>query len=263
LPPRPPVLEPDRHQSFRPTLHRRSHHPVSPPSPPPRRFPGFPSTVFAATGDGSCGCSSRVGGEAQDQRGNGEEGHMVSVRMLGWRERRLFHGGGVGRGRGGHGGCSVLFSHASRASTPSPVQAAPTTVLPSPARESALQHPFSSFDAPTECRPRQGSHRSIAVSSSPSTVSHQCHLLPRHVPVQPPSLLFTEIPLLSPVPLRPSHTELAHELLRSRCRRLQQRESSHGLRRISGRPSRRTRRQRWRKGTDGYRRWEGSDGDRW
>jgi hypothetical protein len=169
----------------------------------------------------------------------------------------------------GHGGCSVLFSHASRASTPSPVQArrpslpSPTGGLPSPTGESALQHPFSSFDAPAECRPRQGSHRSIAVSSSPSTVSHQRHLLPRRVLVQPPSFLFAEIPLLSPAPLRPSHAELAHEPLRSRCCRLQQRESSHGLRRISGRPSRHTRWQRWRKGTNGYRRWEGGDGDRW
>jgi hypothetical protein len=238
-------------------MHRRSHHPVSPPSPPPRRFPGFPSAVFAATGDGSRGCSSRVGGEAQDQRGNREEGHVVPVRVLGWRERRR-----CGQGSGGHGGCSVLFSHASRASTPSPVQARRPS-LPSPTGESALQHPFSSFDAPAECRPRQGSHRSIAVSSSPSTVSHQRHLLPRRVLVQPPSFLFAEIPLLSPAPLRPSHAELAREPLRSRCRRLQQRESSHGLRRISGRPSRRTRRQRWRKGTDGYRRWEGGNGDRW
>jgi hypothetical protein len=41
-----------------------------------------------------------VGGEAQDQRGNGEEGHVVPVRALGLQERRLFHGGSVGRGRG-------------------------------------------------------------------------------------------------------------------------------------------------------------------
>jgi hypothetical protein len=41
-----------------------------------------------------------MGREGQDQRGNREEGHMVPVHALGWRERRLFQGGGVGRGRG-------------------------------------------------------------------------------------------------------------------------------------------------------------------
>jgi hypothetical protein len=120
--------------------------------------------------------------------------------------------------------------------------------LPSPAREHVLQHPFSSFDAPAECCPHQGSHRSITVSSPPSIVSRQCHLLPRHVPVQPPSLLFAEIPLPSPPPPRPSHVELTRGPLRSRYHRMQQHESSHGLRWISGRPSRRTRRQCRRKG---------------
>jgi hypothetical protein len=84
----PSVLEPDLSRSFRPTPHRRSHHPIEPPSPPPRRFPGLPSAISVAAGDGSRGCSSRVGGEAQDQKGNGEEGHAVPVRALGWRERR-------------------------------------------------------------------------------------------------------------------------------------------------------------------------------
>jgi hypothetical protein len=34
---------------------------------------------------------------------------VVLMRVLGWRERRLFHGGGVGRGcgGGGHGGLAV------------------------------------------------------------------------------------------------------------------------------------------------------------
>jgi hypothetical protein len=41
-----------------------------------------------ATDDGSRGWSSREGGEAQDRRGNGEEGRTVPVHALGQRERR-------------------------------------------------------------------------------------------------------------------------------------------------------------------------------
>jgi hypothetical protein len=56
------------------------------------------------------------------------------------------------------------------------------------------------------------------------------HSGPHRVLIQPPSLLFAEIPLPLPAPPRPSHVELARGPLRSHCCRLQQCESSHGLR---------------------------------
>jgi hypothetical protein len=217
-PPHPPVLEPDRRQSFKPTLHRRSHHPVSPPSPPPCRFPGLPSVVPTAADDGSRGCSQELAGKLKTRGEHREEGNVVLVLALGWRERRLFHGGGVSRGRGPMAAVPCYFL--------TPAEPPPRLrsklrrpLLASLAGESALQRTFSSFDTPAECRPRRGSHRSIVVSSPPSIVSRQCHLLPHRVSVQPPRS--AEIPLSSPAPPRPSHAKLTHEPLRSRCRRLQ------------------------------------------
>jgi hypothetical protein len=46
-----------------------------------------------ATGDGSRGWSSREGREAQDRRGNEEEGHTVPMRALGRWDRRGMSGG--------------------------------------------------------------------------------------------------------------------------------------------------------------------------
>jgi hypothetical protein len=52
-----------------------------------------------ATNDGSRGWSSREDREAQDRRGNGEEGRTVPVRALGRRERRgMSSGASEGRG---------------------------------------------------------------------------------------------------------------------------------------------------------------------
>jgi hypothetical protein len=112
---------------------------------------------------------------------------VVLVLALGWRERRLFHGGGVSRGRGPMAAVPCYFL--TLAEPPPRLRSKlRRPLLPSPAGESALQRTFSSFDAPTECRPRRGSHRSIVVSSPPSIVSRQRHLLPHRVSVQPPSL---------------------------------------------------------------------------
>jgi hypothetical protein len=123
----PPVLEPDRSRSFRPTPHRRSHHPVeSPSSPhraPVRRFCCHRRWVpWVQLKSGSGG--SRPEGKWR----GGARGASACARMAseaGYEQRcELSHGdrgGSVGKGQMGHGRCSAPFSHTGRASTPSPV----------------------------------------------------------------------------------------------------------------------------------------------
>jgi hypothetical protein len=157
-------------KAFRPTLHCRSHHPISQPSPPPRRFPGLPSVISTAADDGSRGCSSRVGGEAQDQRGNGEEGHVGLVRMLGLRERQLFHGGGVGRGWGAWQPWRLFHVVFSRQPSLHPVSG--------PSCADRRYHlPLESTCYSTPFPPLM--HRQSVVPTKVATGASLCHLLPR------------------------------------------------------------------------------------
>jgi hypothetical protein len=142
-PQRPLVLEPDRRQSFRPTPHRRSHHPVEPPSPPPwapdRRFRcherWLPWVQFKSGSGGSrpegkqrgracgAGAHARMAGEAGDEQ---------------WCElSHGDHGGGVGRGWGAM--AAVPHSFLTPAEPPPRLWSEPRRPpLSSPAGESAL-----------------------------------------------------------------------------------------------------------------------------